>query len=243
MTGHAAQQAIENGLRAVLSARQCPADFRHDLNGIWNHYQQNHHDPQDTALKDAIEELLNHTTVPDPGEPGQTTNRLTSYAARYQYGGAPRRMAPMGMERTQNQGQRRLTGADRHGPPDERDPGPGPLPGGQARGEKLTGTKAGRTRKRGPRGPAPGPRSGTRSSTAPAPEKHRTEKEMNTMDLLVCGGRDYQDYQALRSTLDRLHKDLHFTTIIHGAARGADSLAGRWARERNIPVREFRVPS
>ena len=27
--------------------------------------------------------------------------------------------------------------------------------------------------------------------------------------------------------------------MIHGAARGADTLAGRWAQDRNIPVREF----
>ena len=94
MTGFKAHQSVENGLRAVLSVRQCPRDFRHDLIGIWNHYQQNHHDPQDTALKNAMDELLDYTSVRDPNQPGQTTNWLTSYAAKYRYSNAPRRIAP-----------------------------------------------------------------------------------------------------------------------------------------------------
>ena len=97
MTGSAAQQSVENGLRAILSARNCPETFRHDLNGIWEHYTQHHHDPQDTTLA-AVEEVLEYTTAENPNNPGGIINWLTSYAARYRYNGAPRRMAGWELE-------------------------------------------------------------------------------------------------------------------------------------------------
>ena len=59
------------------------------------------------------------------------------------------------------------------------------------------------------------------------------------MKVLVCGGRNYADMTTLRRTLDRLHAEHGFTTLIHGAARGADSLAGRWAQRAGITVQEF----
>ena len=51
----------------------------------------------------------------------------------------------------------------------------------------------------------------------------------------VCGGRDYADYAKVTRVLDRLAP----AEIIHGAARGADSLAGRYARQNNVPCQEF----
>jgi len=57
--------------------------------------------------------------------------------------------------------------------------------------------------------------------------------------VLVCGGREYNDYQKVELVLGAAHKAQLFGTVIHGAARGADSLAGRWAKENNIPVEEF----
>ena len=59
------------------------------------------------------------------------------------------------------------------------------------------------------------------------------------MIAIICGGRDYQDSQTLNNTRDQLHSELTFTTIIHGAAKGADSLAGRWAKSTGIRVQEF----
>ena len=59
------------------------------------------------------------------------------------------------------------------------------------------------------------------------------------MRLLVTGGRDYQDFQALCTTLDQIHKETPVTLLIHGGARGADSLAGAWAAFRQVPVRVF----
>ena len=64
------------------------------------------------------------------------------------------------------------------------------------------------------------------------------------MKALVCGGREYSDYPTLARTLNSIHQDNPdnpITTLIHGAARGADSLAGRWAKTAGVPVREFPV--
>lgn len=50
--------------------------------------------------------------------------------------------------------------------------------------------------------------------------------------VLVCGGRDYGDEPLLRNYLDAmlfLYGDL---MIMHGAARGADLMEERWAKDR-----------
>lgn len=56
------------------------------------------------------------------------------------------------------------------------------------------------------------------------------------MRLLVTGGRDYRDFQALAALLDSIHQKTPITSIVHGAARGADSLASAWAAYRDIPA-------
>lgn len=55
------------------------------------------------------------------------------------------------------------------------------------------------------------------------------------MRVLVCGGRDYDDYATLVWHLSELDPEV----IIHGGAKGADSLAGRYAQENTIPVEVF----
>ena len=59
------------------------------------------------------------------------------------------------------------------------------------------------------------------------------------MNVLVCGGRDYADARALNEALDALHRERVVTRLIHGAVRGADSLAAAWARSRGIPALAF----
>lgn len=54
------------------------------------------------------------------------------------------------------------------------------------------------------------------------------------MILLACGGRDYTDRDAVFRALDRAHAKRPVAMLIHGAARGADTLAGEWADERGI---------
>jgi hypothetical protein len=59
------------------------------------------------------------------------------------------------------------------------------------------------------------------------------------MIVLVCDGRDYADARALDEALDALHRETPLTHLIHGAARGADSLAAAWAKGRGIPALAF----
>jgi len=59
------------------------------------------------------------------------------------------------------------------------------------------------------------------------------------MRVLVCGGRDFKDWQLLHAELDNLKPPA--THIIHGTARGADKLASDWAQSRNIPETRFRA--
>lgn len=46
------------------------------------------------------------------------------------------------------------------------------------------------------------------------------------MYVIVCGGRDYDNFDAVHAQLESLPKD---TVIVHGAASGADSLASKAA--------------
>jgi len=62
---------------------------------------------------------------------------------------------------------------------------------------------------------------------------------LTSFKVLVCGGRDFVDYEFLAKTLCTIHKVRPITLLVHGAARGADSLAGEWADSRQIPVIEY----
>jgi hypothetical protein len=61
------------------------------------------------------------------------------------------------------------------------------------------------------------------------------------MRVLVCGGRAYVDRQALYDALDKLHSQHKFELLIAGGARGADSLADEWARERGVPTEIYQA--
>jgi hypothetical protein len=55
------------------------------------------------------------------------------------------------------------------------------------------------------------------------------------MRVLVFGGRKFLYGDAVDRVLDGLQGSLGISTIIHGGACGADSLAGSWAVLRKIP--------
>jgi len=55
------------------------------------------------------------------------------------------------------------------------------------------------------------------------------------MKILITGGRTYQDIDSIRTVLTYLKEGAEIT-IIHGAARGADSLAGFVAKELGMNV-------
>lgn len=62
------------------------------------------------------------------------------------------------------------------------------------------------------------------------------------MRVLVCGSRDFNDYKKLEEELDEWRfKDQgrEYTSLIHGAARGADRLAGIYGKSLGIPVLSF----
>lgn len=61
------------------------------------------------------------------------------------------------------------------------------------------------------------------------------------LDVLVCGGRDFLDKDLLDEVLTYLISTHPVTTIIDGAASGADTLANAWARSRGL--RERRLPA
>jgi len=52
---------------------------------------------------------------------------------------------------------------------------------------------------------------------------------------IVCGGRDYQDVETIREVLEWVRPEV----IRHGGARGADNLAGIWARRNGVPTIEY----
>lgn len=55
------------------------------------------------------------------------------------------------------------------------------------------------------------------------------------MKTIIAGSRGFNDYDLLCQTCD----DIEITEVVSGTARGADKLGERYARERNIPVKQF----
>jgi hypothetical protein len=71
------------------------------------------------------------------------------------------------------------------------------------------------------------------------------------MRVLVCGGRDYNDYDTVQRVLydfcdehnlaENEYKMPNGLTIIHGGARGADSLADQWAVVNWVPFEKYKA--
>jgi predicted Rossmann-fold nucleotide-binding protein len=57
-----------------------------------------------------------------------------------------------------------------------------------------------------------------------------------TMRVLVCGGRAFDDRDAVFRTLDEINAADRITLLINGGAPGADDLSSRWARTRSVAV-------
>lgn len=56
------------------------------------------------------------------------------------------------------------------------------------------------------------------------------------MRLLICGDRDWQDIHFIRDLMRDLPQG---TVVIHGAARGADKMAGQIAQEMGLTVESY----
>jgi hypothetical protein len=59
------------------------------------------------------------------------------------------------------------------------------------------------------------------------------------MKVLVCGGREYDDWSSVKEVLDDYHSRYGITLVIQGGARGADFLGRVWAVEHDIEFKEF----
>ena len=59
------------------------------------------------------------------------------------------------------------------------------------------------------------------------------------MRICVCGGRDYNDREKVWSVLDTAKAIMPNFTLVHGDAKGADSLADAWARYNGIETDPF----
>lgn len=66
--------------------------------------------------------------------------------------------------------------------------------------------------------------------------------ELQEFRVIIAGGRDFQDYKLLRSTMDALLQNKLRKVkivIICGMAKGADMLGARYAQERGYHIRYF----
>jgi hypothetical protein len=61
----------------------------------------------------------------------------------------------------------------------------------------------------------------------------------NQLRLLVCGGRNYDDHEAVDRELSALAETYGWLTIINGGANGADKLAREWAEKHYHGVVTF----
>lgn len=61
------------------------------------------------------------------------------------------------------------------------------------------------------------------------------------MKILVCGSREFSDYDYFSQRLDEYlsSADLSKIEIVSGGARGADSFAERYAQDRNLKFTKF----
>lgn len=59
------------------------------------------------------------------------------------------------------------------------------------------------------------------------------------MKVLVVGSRSFNDYDKVSEVLDRVIDNNTDVEIISGGARGADSLAERYAKEHNLALKVF----
>lgn len=61
------------------------------------------------------------------------------------------------------------------------------------------------------------------------------------MKVLVCGGRDYNDDEAVFQALAAIHSEKPIRVLIQGGATGADWCAKVWAEHYGIHVAEIRA--
>jgi hypothetical protein len=67
----------------------------------------------------------------------------------------------------------------------------------------------------------------------------RGQEQIKMLKVIVAGGRDFQNYDLLSEKLNKLFSKRADVVIISGMAKGADSLAVKYAEEHKLRVSEF----
>jgi len=63
---------------------------------------------------------------------------------------------------------------------------------------------------------------------------------MDTFKVIIAGGRHFSDYEFMKQTCDKVLQDLEETIeIVSGAARGADKLGEKYAKEKGHQIHRF----
>lgn len=60
---------------------------------------------------------------------------------------------------------------------------------------------------------------------------------MQNLKVIIAGGRDFNDYELLKSVCDHILKDQIHVEIISGVAKGADTLGERYARDNGYNIK------
>lgn len=67
----------------------------------------------------------------------------------------------------------------------------------------------------------------------------KARDEARGLRILVCGGRDFTDYDGLKRVLNDFFPRM--AVLIHGDCRGADKTAGQWAQWAGVPIAAYPV--
>ena len=59
------------------------------------------------------------------------------------------------------------------------------------------------------------------------------------MRVVVTGGREFDDADFIESALVEFNTSSSITVLIHGAARGVDTICGCWAKRNDITVEPY----
>ena len=59
------------------------------------------------------------------------------------------------------------------------------------------------------------------------------------MKVIICGGRNFTDYQYLNAYVKMVPPWIEITEVVSGHADGADTLGEQWATKNNIPLKIF----
>lgn len=57
------------------------------------------------------------------------------------------------------------------------------------------------------------------------------------MKVIIAGSRTFSNYPYLQSVMEEL--DIPITEIVSGTAKGADKLGEQYAKDNNIPIKQF----